>query len=181
MPRLTQDQWGQARLCWESDPGATFESIATVVGVSRVAVSKRAAKEKWERVESLRSINEKAQLLADTKVSTKPDQVSDETRKRLTVAAAIDVRADVLDRHRADWVEHREHFSLSAIATEFEDGKKAKISAEMLLLRQKGERAAYGLDTPQGDGNANNGPPPPVEDVQAYYAWFTKQGTNGVA
>lgn len=146
MPRLNKDQWAKARELWESDPTANFETIAGLFGVSRVAVSKRAAGEGWEKVQPLASINEAAQLRADAKVSGETDKVSGETRKRATVEAAIDVRADVLERHRADWASHRKHFSLDAIAEEFENGKKAKISAEMLLLRQKGERAAYGLD-----------------------------------
>ena len=144
--RPSPDTWLSARKLWESDPTHTFESISKVVGVSRVAVSKRAEKEGWSRPESLRSIVEKAQLQADAKVTPKLSDVSPETRKAETAQMAVDVRADVIDRHRSDWAQHRTHFDLPSIKDDFEMGKKAKISAEMLLLRQKGERAAYGLD-----------------------------------
>jgi len=66
------------------------------------------------------------------------------------------VRADVLDRHRADWSEHRKLFTLQSIAENFDLGKSAKITAEMLKIRQDGERKAYGFDdvTNQPTGNA---------------------------
>lgn len=109
-----------------------------------MAVSKKAAAEGWERVQSLRKIVERAQLQAD-KVTAKLSEVTSGPTKT-TVAAAIDIRADLLERHRADWGQHRTLFTLASIEQDFDAGKKAKISAEMLTLRQKGERAAYGLD-----------------------------------
>ena len=151
--RPSQDTWLTARQRWEADPTESFESISRVVGVSRVAVSKRADKEKWSRPTNLRQINEKAQLQADAKVTPKPSEVSGATAKS-TEQAAVDIRADVLEHHRVDWIEHRGMFSLGAIRENFDVGKQAKISAEMLLLRQKGERAAYGMtDADAGDGD----------------------------
>ena len=143
-PRPTKEAWQAARQRWEADPGETFESVSKTLDVSRVAVSKKAAAEGWERVQSLRKIVEKAHLQAD-KVSVKLSQVTSGPPKT-TVSAAIDIRADLLERHRADWSQHRGLFTLAGIKKDFDAGKKAKISAEMLTLRQKGERAAYGLD-----------------------------------
>jgi hypothetical protein len=161
MPRLSRDQWQEARIAWEADPKATFESIGVGYGTSRVAVSKQAAKNDWQKVRPLASINEAAHLRADARTVEKnkpnasgevtpklsPDpEVAPRNSKMATVQQAVNVRADIVERHRADWDEHRRHFELGTIAEDFEQGKKAKISAEMLLLRQKGERAAYGLD-----------------------------------
>lgn len=155
--RPSKDQWTQARQTWEADSSQSFESIAKTLGCSRVAVSKRADREGWERVQNLRQIVEKAQRKADTKRAAKvapkvtgdasvTTEVSAETSKAETVAQAIDVRAEVIEKHRNDWDDHRELFPLTEIKANFEVGKQAKISAEMLMIRQKGERAAYGLD-----------------------------------
>jgi hypothetical protein len=142
--RPSKDAWADARRTWEADPTETFESVSKTIGVSRVAVSKKASTEGWERVQSLHKIVEKAHLQAD-KVTPKLFDVSGDAAKS-TVAAAIDIRADLLEKHREDWRDHRNLFTLEEIALEFDIGKSAKISAEMLTLRQKGERAAYGLD-----------------------------------
>lgn len=143
-PRPTKDAWAEARQLWETDPQQTFESIAAGMGVSRPAVSNKAKKDGWERKKTLRQIVERAQIQAD-KVTTKLSDVAGVTLKTAT-EAAIDVRADVLERHRSDWAQHRALFTLEEISADFDSGKKAKISAEMLMIRQKGERAAYGLD-----------------------------------
>jgi hypothetical protein len=86
---------------------------------------------------------ERAHIKADAKLRPNFDS---EVQKAGAIEAAEDIRADVIERHRADWAEHRTHFKTGDIAAEFELGKSAKISAEMLAIRQKGERAAYGLD-----------------------------------
>lgn len=152
MARLTASQWLEARQKWEADPSLTFESLADKLGLSRQAVSKRANAEGWAKVGALRQAAEKAQFKADGKVA----QVAGATSKKdaaATFEASVEIRADVIDRHRVDWAEHRKNFAIAEIKEDFENGKKAKISAEMLLIRQKGERAAYGLED-------NNAPPP---------------------
>lgn len=160
MARLTADQWKQARQRWEADPALTFEALADKLTVSRQAISKKAKADGWAKVASLRDVVEKAQFRADTKVANKVAaqvaQVAGATAKSDATATydeSVDIRADVIDRHRVDWAEHRREFAIAEIKTNFENGKKAKISAEMLLIRQKGERAAYGLED-------NNAPPP---------------------
>lgn len=164
--RPHHDAWANARLRWEADTSVTFESVGKLLGVSRAAVSKRAGKEAWSRPESLQQINERAQLRADARqakreshkvAQTTPStsKVDDATRKEAVADLAADIRADVLERHRADWAAHRQLFELASIAKDFEMGKKAKISAEMLLLRQKGEAAAHGLNDGQGPANGD--------------------------
>lgn len=148
MPRLTKDQWSQARELWESDSTQTDESIAERFGVSKSAVVKARTQSKdcWKRVGSLQTVQQRAQFVADAR----SDQSSDlGHHKSTTIDAAIEIRADLLSKHRADWDEHREHFTLGAIADNFDLGKSAKITAEMLKIRQEGERKAYGLDEQQ--------------------------------
>lgn len=151
--RPSVETWLSARQQWEADPAQTHESIAKMVGVTRAAVQKRADKEKWERPQSLRDINRKAQLQADKKVALQLPEVAGVTGKN-TEQAAIDVRSAVLESHRKDWIEHRRLFTLQHIAEDFNEGKKAKISAEMTILRQRGERAAYGLEDAGGSGGS---------------------------
>ena len=154
MPRLTKDQWAQARIRWEADPTLSFEDMAQTLGVSKQAVGKRAKDEGWEREPDLKSVGERAQFKADQREANRKvdglidGEIDGKTSKRLSATRELaeDIRADVIERHRADWAEHRIHFKTSEIAENFEIGKSAKISSEMLAIRQKGERAAYGLD-----------------------------------
>lgn len=60
--------------------------------------------------------------------------------------AAADEAAQVIRRHREEWEAHTAEFPLSAIARDFELGKSAKIAAEVLTIRQAGQRRAWGLD-----------------------------------
>jgi hypothetical protein len=145
MARLTADQWQDARQQWEADLSLTFEALADKLQLSRQAVSKKAKSDSWSKVGSLRVVAERAQLKADGKVA----QVAGATTKKdqaATFEASVEIRADVIDRHRSDWAEHRKHFKMVELHKDFENGKKAKITAEMLMIRQKGERAAYGLE-----------------------------------
>lgn len=148
MPRLTKDQWSQARELWESDQAQTDESIAEKFGVSKSAVVKARTqgKDSWKRVGSLLTVQQRAQFAADVK----SNQSSDLGHfKSTTLDAAVEIRAKLLEQHRDDWKEHREQFTLPDIAANFELGKSAKITAEMLKIRQEGERKAYGLDEQQ--------------------------------
>jgi hypothetical protein len=144
VPRATKTQWADARRKWEADPKQTHESIAAFLGVSHQVVGRRIASEGWVRVVSLQAIRERAQLEADAKGAKQGAKGAGKGAKT-TSDDAIDIRADVLDRHRSDWSQHRRLFGLEAISKDFEAGKKAKISAEMLKIRQQGERDAYGL------------------------------------
>lgn len=161
MARLTADQWRQARQKYESDPTASHETIAEQYGVTRQAVSKKAKADGWSKVGALRQVVERAQLKADAKVAkvaqegSKVAAATAKTDRQVTLDASVEIRAEVIGRHRQDWAEHRKHFDLAAVRKDFEVGKKAKISAEMLLIRQKGERAAYGLE--------ESGAPPPAD------------------
>jgi transcriptional regulator with XRE-family HTH domain len=154
--RLTADQWRSARQSWEADPALTFEGLAERLGLSRQAVSKKAKGDQWAKVGALREVAERAQLKADRKVAG----VAGATAKKgedATFEASVEIRADVIERHRADWSEHRKLFPLADIKAKFELGKSAKITAEMMAIRQKAERAAYGLE----EGGAN----PPGGDL----------------
>ena len=63
---------------------------------------------------------------------------------------AVDLRSELLDRHRKEWGEVRRLFCRSLKEAEnargFEVAKFAKISAETVELIQRGETRAWGLD-----------------------------------
>lgn len=152
MPRLTKDQWSAARIKWESDPAMTDHKLAEILGVSKQAVEQQRKKNKWQKAGALQNVNERAQFAADNLAKLGLDK-----QKADAVNAAVEIRAKLLEQHREDWKEHREQFSIPDIAANFELGKSAKITAEMLKIRQEGERKAYGLDEqqPQQANNTN--------------------------
>lgn len=146
MPRLTADQWAAARVKWESDPTITFEAVGQLMGVSRVAVSKRASAEGWERVTDLHTLAQLAHARSDAReVAAKvTPELTPETIDARN--AAVDLRADIIDRHKADMARHRVLHSDAAQAEDLEACKRAKLSIEVLAIRHKIERDAYGLN-----------------------------------
>ena len=140
MPRLTQEQWEEARALRES--GVSLSEVAARIGVDRAAVSRRAKREEWDDGSDVaetvrRKVTEKV-----TGVVTGVDP----KRKAEAIDAAAEKASRIIERHKEDWEKHHAFFTVSAIAAEFDLGKSAKISAEMLAIRQKAERTAWGLD-----------------------------------
>ena len=145
--RMTADEWGEVRGRWESDPreGYTWIVSEMNLGVSDVAVLKRARKEGWAKKATLKTIVERAQARADEKVSRK---VSGEVSP-LTTSDAVDLRASVIEKHRDEWAEHRETFTMPMLTGEdsgLNMSRIAKMTAETIRIRQQGEREAWGLD-----------------------------------
>lgn len=101
--RPTSEMWLAARQQWEANPKENFETIGKSLGVSRVAASKRAAKEGWARPQNLRQILERAQLRADVKVSplnqpglgTAGDKAADVVLTRTPLTMAPEARPQV--------------------------------------------------------------------------------------
>lgn len=147
--RPSREQKDAARIKWESTP-ATFADIGAEIGVSDTAVRKWASAEGWMKAGSLRSVNERAHIKADEGSSeeVRPKFGAEPVKAPTTasVDAAVDMRSKVLQIHRAEWRKHSGLYPLDCIKADFDEGRKAKISAEMLLIRQRGERAAWGLE-----------------------------------
>lgn len=146
--RLTSTEWLEARQAWEADPTLTFEALATRYGISRPAVSKMAGKQGWVKSGSLNSINRAAQLRADSVEVT--SEVSSVTAKKPlpeSVDQSTELRSRLIQSHRNEWRRHASLYSLEVMKdSDFELSKKAKISSEMLAIRQKAERTAWGMD-----------------------------------
>lgn len=108
--------------------------------MSKTAIIKRSKAEGW-------SDGEDVAALIRRKVTEKVSGVvtAENPKKRAAaIDAAADRSAEVVRRHQAEWEDHRTRFG--SVPADFGDGKLAKISAEMLKIRQEGERRAWGLD-----------------------------------
>lgn len=156
--RLSKSEWTGARQAWEMSQAATDTSVAAEFGVSRQAVSLKRQAEGWQKVGALATVTQRAQLAAD-KINLAQDLAAN-PKKAEALETAVDIRADLLGQHRSEWSEHRKLFPLANIRDDFNAGKSAKISAEMLRIRQDGERRAYGIsdETQQQDDGATRPP-----------------------
>lgn len=142
MPRLTADQWETVRA--EREAGASFGELAARHGVSKPAIVKRAKTEGWG---DGKDVGEAYRSKVTEKV-TGIVTVGDPKKKAAALEAAAAQGAEVVRRQQEDWDAHRARFA--GVPADFEEGKHAKISAEMLAIRHKGERAAWGLEEPAG-------------------------------
>ncbi|MDF0605392.1 hypothetical protein HZU77_006975 [Neisseriaceae bacterium TC5R-5] len=147
--RLSADDWQRIRETWEIDPrlGYTWLIEEMHLSVSPVAIFKRAKKEGRQKQQSteLKKVVEQAHFLADLKAG----QLSDYGGTPDTTTAA-DLRSDVLEQHRTEWQRHRNQYPPLEIGDEkagFLRARIAKLAAEVIRLRQEGERKAWGLDT----------------------------------
>jgi hypothetical protein len=151
MPQLTQQQWQQARVEWESNPDLTIAEVARRYNISRNAVAERKQKEGWRKVGI------------------------DDCKKNGPLPQSVQSYADnvnaILQLHRQEWAQHRELYGLEAIAGNFELGKAAKISAEMLAIRQKAERVAWGLNEKESE-------PQEIVIVRSYGQQVVGDGTD---
>ena len=135
MPKLTMDAWQELRAAHEI--GTSFTDLARRFGVSRQAIQKRAKAEGWKVDQAAAS-----EVLARVAVKI----ATDPAKKDAAIEAVADQVSQVIKLHRSEWQGHRGLFPLKDLAENFEKGKAAKISAEMVALRQRAERAAWGLD-----------------------------------
>jgi hypothetical protein len=138
MPRLSKETWADIRA--EREAGATFPELAAKYGVSHQAIQKRAKAGGWgDGTDVAEVIRRKvAEKVARVVAGANPEKRAE------AIDAAAEKSASVVRTHQAEWEAHRERFG--SAPGDFESGKLAKISAEMLRIRQDGERKAWGLD-----------------------------------
>lgn len=166
MPRLTADQWAAIRIEWEGEPTATFSGLANKHGVEVSNVSRKCAKEGWTKTGQLASINEAAQRKADSRCDSDGNANARQTQRPRNAAdlatrdESIDLRAEVLERHRREWseLETFRKVALKAMKDAHDAGDKegwqiAKLAADTasaniraLEVKQQGERRAWGLE-----------------------------------
>lgn len=152
-----------ARALFEGQPGATCETVAAEVGVPVGTVRRWKAEGQWRpAVKKLPELSARAGALADSWARKMSDMgkplddgvAAEEAAREVATDFAVDVRAQVIDRHRKEWAAPRKIAYEAIQRSDFERAKLAKISAETLTLIQQGECRAYGISQAarEGDG-----------------------------
>ena len=125
----------------EYEAGASQSDLARRHEVSRTAIQKHIEAEGWTQDIEPAIQRKVAEKVAGVVAGCNPK------KKAEALDAEASRRADVVQRHRDEWEEHK-HIVDSAIgAQDFEAAKLAKITAETLKIRQEAERKAWAIDT----------------------------------
>ena len=139
---------GRKRIDWETsraeyEAGATQSELSRNHGVSRTAIQKHIEAEGWTQdVEPSiqRKVAEKvAGVVAGCNAKKKAEALDAEAARR----------ADVVQRHRDEWEEHKQIVDTAVGTRDFDAAKLAKITAETLKIRQEAERKAWSIDIAQ--------------------------------
>ena len=159
-----------ARALFEGQPGATIDTVAAEVGVEPKLIRAWKAEGQWVvATKAAAGLSARAAELANNfkvRMSQIGTPLSDEVAaaeaaREVGQEFAVDIRAEVLSRHRKEWAAPRkvayealQQAGKGDVAGAFERAKLAKITAETLTLVQVGECRAFGLnhDARAGDG-----------------------------
>ena len=158
--RIPPDEWAIARQAWEADPIMNFGTVAERLGISRQAVNKKAVRDGWTKVISTEKINQAAIIKADnrSKLNGEVDEGSGKKSVQASIEQATELRSQLLMSHRAEWRRHAKMYSIEELNQKpFDESKKAKISAEMISIRQRAERTAWGMDEKDTPQQTNKG------------------------
>lgn len=160
--RIPEERKAAARVLYESTPGMTQDMVADEVGVSRRSVEEWVRKEGWNKAPLLppTGMTEAAQAVADRytgKLTEYGDDISAEQKQvalqQTAVETAVELRAQLIDRHRREWAAPRKLAYEAIQKRDFELAKLAKISSETLRNIQDGERKSWNIDKPEDDGS----------------------------
>lgn len=162
-PEPPPDKLVEARKLFEGKPYSTINSVAAEAGVLPYWVRRWIREGDWSKASrSVPGLSARAAAAANNmKVRMsdlgKPldEEVAvQEAAKEAATEFAVDVRAQVLDRHRKEWAAPRKIAYEAVQRSDFERAKLAKITAETLTLIQGGECRAYGIshDARAADG-----------------------------
>lgn len=125
----------------EYEVGATQSELSRKYSVSRKAIQKHIEADGWSQDVEPAIQRKVAEKVAGVVAGCDPKKKAD------AIDAEATRRADVTNRHRDEWDEHKSLVDTAIGMKNFETAKLAKITAETLKIRQEGERKAWGLDT----------------------------------
>lgn len=147
---MAKRNWAWARQRWEST-NLTLADVARELGVTRAAVCTRAKKEGWARIMvSEADVHHRADRLPEEAAEPPHQVLISHPIGGMPEQEAIDMRARLIQAHRREWREHAREFSVQKMANAgLAFARRAKMSADAILARQRGERLAWGLDEPQ--------------------------------
>jgi len=143
--RLTEEQWEEIRAKREVN-GATFRELAEEYGVSHVSIAKRAKAGKWDDGAN----HEQTIKRRVNKRVNKISAVSDPVKLNDEINAEVTRRAEMIERHRSDWLEVR-RLEKEAIAEQDTD-ERVKLTralkqlTDQMVARQNQERKLWGID-----------------------------------
>lgn len=159
--RIPDERFVAARILYETTPGATFKQVAEETGISVRSLEERSKRDGgWTKRALLppTGMNEAAQAVADSytgRLAEYGDEISADQKQvavqETAVETAVDLRAQLIDRHRREWAAPRRLVYEAIQKRDFELAKLAKISTESLRNIQDGERKAWGIDKGEGD------------------------------
>lgn len=164
---IPEKRWVAARALYEGTPGMTMAKLAEKTGLGKSSLERKANEQGWKKNFVMGQMTEEAQKAADMfaqKVDEFGPEITAEEKQKIATEVvhqvAVDVRAEVLDRHRREWAIPRKLSQEAVLLRDLKPGeafdraKMAKITAETLKILQDGERKAWGLDVgelPPGD------------------------------
>lgn len=155
----------------EYEAGATMGELSRRHGVDKAAISRRARGEGWTR-----DVSGAVDRLTDAKVNGIVN-TADPQKKAEAIDRAAEAKAAVIMRHKAEWDRHKVIMDEALANEDFNVAKLAKITAEMLKIRQDGERRAWGIQD-----KSEPGPAVPVRaEVRLDLAVQPSQAVTGLA
>lgn len=162
LPEPSREKLVEARKLWEGKPYSDFNSVAAEAGVLPYWVRRWKREGGWAKAsQAVPGFSGMVAAAADNmkvRMSELGKPLDDgvatqEAAKEAALEFAVDVRAQVLDRHRREWSAPRkiaydaiQQSGKGDVAGAFERAKLAKISAETLTLIQSGECRAFGIN-----------------------------------
>jgi hypothetical protein len=148
----------------EYETGASAASLAHKYGCSHTAINNKVKSQGWCRdVEDAirRKVSEKVSGIVSGCNPKKKAEAMDAEASR---------RADVVQRHRDEWEEHKDIVDTAIGTKDFEAAKLAKITAETLKIRQEAERKAWAIDIQVAPVTnitiSHQGPTATIEEIQ---------------
>lgn len=158
--------WDQVRAEYET--GATQSDLARRHGVSRKAIQKHIEAESWTQDVEDDLRKKVAEKVAGLVAGCDPK------KKAEALDAEASRRADVIQRHRDEWEEHKGLVDSAIGAQDFNAAKLAKITAETLKIRQEAERKAWNIDAAQPQVTnitvSTAGPSASIEEIKQVLA-----------
>lgn len=157
-----------ARALYEARPGVTIDQIASEMGLRPATIRQwkhrdAAAGAAWKPASiRLPMLGGTAGELAnrfEMRMSELGKPLDDEVAARevaLEIANqhAIDIRAQVIDRHRKEWSDPRNIAYEAMTERNLDKARLAKLAAEALDLVQRGERRSFGIDAAASGADA---------------------------
>ncbi len=147
MQKLSDTKWIEIRSIYETDPDATIRSLSDLYGVPKSTVALRKKNEGWTK-----DYTQDAIKLALERSGQDMDILS--KKKRQVVEGLAGELYNILEKHKIAWTKVWMMFdeavkfdeSGKVIEKDFNLLKCTKISTEILLNIQKGERTSWGIE-----------------------------------